>query len=220
MSSDDSLDDPTTNAAYAADTAPVVNDSAPDVDFLDESAGYADSAADNNEFCDGDMLDEMTNGTIVPGTQVNYRPGSNVNTPYDVFTAGSQHHAASMTVVFPCILGINPDYETWIGKTMLDDWGICCPHEFQIRAIHRAAFHRDELVYIIAKTGSGKSAVPLTVGSLLTGVVITRVPLVGLGSDQVSKSCNSNNYIKAYHVDKLCRKDSQKLHNRLDAMTA
>ena len=48
MSSDDSLDDPATDAAYAADTAhvasdtaPVADDSAPDVDFLDESAGYA-----------------------------------------------------------------------------------------------------------------------------------------------------------------------------------
>jgi hypothetical protein len=162
----------------------------------------------------------MTNGTIVPGTHVNYCPGSNVNTPYDMITAGSQRHAASMTVVFPCILGINPDQETWIRKTMLDDWGIRCPHKFQIRAIYRAAFHRDELVYIIAKTGSGKSAIPLTVGSLLTGVVITLVPLIGLGSDKVSMSCNLNNYIEAYHVDELCGKDGEKFRNRLDAMTA
>ena len=175
MSSDDSLDDPATDATYAADTAPVANDSAPDVDFLDESAGYADSAADNNEFCDGDALNEMTNGTIVPGTQVNYRPDSNVNTLYNVITAGSQRHAASMTVAFPCILGIRPDHETWIWKTMLDNWGICCPHEFQIRAIHQAAFHRNKLVYIITKTGVGKTAIPLTVGLLLTGVVITRI---------------------------------------------
>ena len=148
------------------------------------TVSYAfDYAANNNEFCDGDTLDEMTNGTIVPGTQVNYRPGSNVNTPYDVITAGSQRHTASMTVAFLCILGINPDHETWIQKTMLNNWGICCPHEFQIRAIHRAAFHRDELVYIIAKTGLGKFAIPLTVGLLLTGVVITLVPLIGLGSD-------------------------------------
>ena len=43
MSSDDSLDDPATDASYAADSAPVANDSAPDIDFLDESAGYADN---------------------------------------------------------------------------------------------------------------------------------------------------------------------------------
>jgi hypothetical protein len=137
----------------------------------EHTVGYAyDSVADNNEFCYGDTLNEMTNGTIVPGTQVNYCPGSNVNSPYDVITAGSQHHAASMTVAFPCILGINPDHETWIWKTMLNNWGICCPHEFQFHVIRQAAFHRDELVYIITKTGSGKSAIPLTVGLLLTAL--------------------------------------------------
>jgi hypothetical protein len=128
MSSDNSLDDPATNDAYATDSAPVADDSTPDVDFLDESAEYTDSyipdtnkstandfaddksksavehtsvkhiavehttvkhtaakhptaehtvgnannsAANNNEFCDGNTLDEMTDGTIKPGTQVN-----------------------------------------------------------------------------------------------------------------------------------------------------
>jgi hypothetical protein len=33
--------------------------------------------------------------------------------------------------------------------------------------------------------GFGKLAVLLTVGSLQTGVTVTKVPLVGLGSDQV-----------------------------------
>jgi superfamily II DNA helicase RecQ len=74
-------------------------------------------------------------------------------------------------------------------------------------------------LYIIAKTGSGKSAIPLTVGTLLTGVVITLVPLVGLGSNQVSKSCNAANYVKAYHVNEHHRKDAEKLRYRLDAMT-
>ena len=106
----------------------------------------------------------MTNGTIVSGTQVNYHPGSNVNTPYDVITAGSLRQAASLIVESPCISGINPDHETWIRKTMLNDWGICHPHKFQIHAIHQATFYRDELVYIIAKTGLGKSAISLTVG--------------------------------------------------------
>jgi superfamily II DNA helicase RecQ len=127
-----------------------------------------------------------------------------------------------MLVDSPCILGINPDHETWIWKTMHNDWGICHPHEFQIRAIHQAAFTRDELlcIIIIAKTGSGKSAIPLTVGTLLTGVVITLVPLVGLGSNQVSKSCNAANYVKAYHINEHHRKDAKKLRYHLDAMTA
>ena len=104
---------------------------------IEHTAGNAnDSSVDNNEFSDGDTVDEMTNGTIVPETQVNYHSGSNVNTPYNVITAGSLRHAASMIVDSPCISGIKPDLETWIWKTMLDGWGICCPHDFQICAIH------------------------------------------------------------------------------------
>jgi hypothetical protein len=74
-------------------------------------------------------------------------------------------------------------------------------------------------LYIIAKAGSGKSAIPLTVVTLLTGVVVTLVPLIGLGSNQVTKSCNAANYIKAYHVDEHRGKDADKLHYRLDSMT-
>ncbi len=120
----------------------------------------------------------------------------------------------------PCILGIDPNHEAWIRKTMQDGWGIRHPHEFQICTIHRAAFTRDEVLYIIAKTGSGKSVILSTVGTLLTGVVITLVPLVGLGSNQVSKSCNAANYVQAYYVDKHRGKDGEKLRYRLDAMTA
>ena len=37
---------------------------------------------------------------------------------------------------------------------MKDDWGIQYPHEFQIRAIHHIAFQRDQILYLVAKTGS------------------------------------------------------------------
>jgi superfamily II DNA helicase RecQ len=56
------------------------------------------------------------------------------------------------------------------------------------------------MLYIIAQTGSGKSAIPLTVGTLLTGVVITLVPMIGLVSVQVAKSCNAANYVEVYHM--------------------
>ena len=74
-------------------------------------------------------------------------------------------------------------------------------------------------MYIIPKTGSGKSAIPFTVGLLLMVVVITLVPHISLRSDQVSQSFNSNNYIKAYHADKLRGKDGKKLRNCLNAIT-
>jgi superfamily II DNA helicase RecQ len=98
---------------------------------------------------------------------------------------------------------------------MLDDWGIRFPHEFQICAVHHIAFHHDQIVYIVAKTGSGKSAIPLSIGSLQTGVTLTMVPLVGLGSDQVNNSRNRNNLIKAYHLDKNRGRDGYTLRSRL-----
>ena len=85
---------------------------------------------------------------------------------------------------------------------MMDDWGVQYPHEFQLRAIHHVAFHHDQIVYIIATTGSGKLAIPLPIRSLQTGVTCLMVPLVGLGSDQVNNSKNSKILIEAYHLDK------------------
>ena len=96
-----------------------------------------------------------------------------------------------------------------------DDWGIQFPHDWQIRAIHVIAFSRDTSTFLIAKTGSGKSAVPLTVGSLLTGITLTMVPLVGLGSDQVNKCSNDVNYIEGYHLDEHRGSDARLLRDRL-----
>ncbi len=58
------------------------------------------------------------------------------------------------------------------------DWGILYPHKFQICAIHDIVFHGNQIICLIAKMGSGKLAVLLTVGSLQTGVTVTMVPLV------------------------------------------
>jgi hypothetical protein len=71
------------------------------------------------------------------------------------------------------------------------------------------------MVYVCAKTGSGKLAIPLTAGSLLTRVIITLVPLVGLGSNQVSKSTNDGSFIEAYHVDKHCGPDATLLNKKV-----
>jgi hypothetical protein len=84
---------------------------------------------------------------------------------------------------------------------MLMDWGIGKLCNFQIKAIHQAAFFQEQMVYVCTKTGFGKLAIPLTAGSLLSRVIITLVPLVGLGSDQVSKSSNDASYIEVYHID-------------------
>jgi len=95
------------------------------------------------------------------------------------------------------------------------DWGIQYPREFQIRAIHHIAFQHDQILYLVAKSGSGKSAIPLKIGSLQTGVTLSMVPLVGLGSDQVNNSRNSTNSIEAYHLDENRGGDGYALRRRL-----
>jgi superfamily II DNA helicase RecQ len=98
---------------------------------------------------------------------------------------------------------------------LLDNWGILYPHEFQIPAIHNIAFHCDQIIYLSAKTGSGKLAVLLTVGSIQTSVTVTMVPLVGLGSNQVKNRSNDNNLIKACHLDEHHGNDNKALRNWL-----
>ncbi len=120
---------------------------------------------------DSESETEDTQGTTVPGTQL---------TPFSRLTAPSRREQAVAGVGPSDLVGIDPQHESWIRKCMLDDWEIVHPHEFQIRAIHRIAFCDNQLIYIVAKTGSGKSAIPLTAGSLLTGVTLSMVPLVGL----------------------------------------
>jgi superfamily II DNA helicase RecQ len=98
---------------------------------------------------------------------------------------------------------------------MLDDWRIHSTHEFQLRVIHHITFQCNQLLHIIAKTGLGKSAIPQTIGSLQTGVTLSMVPLIGLGSDQVNKSQNNDNLIEAYHLDKHRGIDGKALRERL-----
>jgi hypothetical protein len=71
----------------------------------------------------------------------------------------------------------------------------------------------------LCKNWLRKSAIPLTAGSLLLRVIITLVPLVGLGSDQVSKSTNVGSLIEAYHVDEHRGPDATLLKKRLLSIT-
>jgi superfamily II DNA helicase RecQ len=143
---------------------------------------------------------------VIPGTQLN---------PYDALIAAHCCKAAGQTILDLDVIGINPDHKRWICQSMLQDWGICLLHKFQICVIHLIVFHCNRLVYLIAKTGSGKLAVPLTIGLMPNGITLTMVPLVGLGSNQVSKSMNEANCIKAYHLDKHRGVDAQVLRDCL-----
>ena len=147
----------------------------------------------------------------VPATHNNF-----TTTPYNNLMSASRRESAGWSVEPSNVNGINKQHEMWIRQcTMKEDWGIQYPHEFQIRAIHHIAFQRDQILYLVAKTGSGKSAIPLTIGSLQTGVTLSMVPLVGLGSDQVNNSRNSTNLIEAYHLDENRGVDGYALRRQL-----
>jgi hypothetical protein len=139
------------------------------------------------------MENGKSNGIIIPGAE---------QTPDDIITIAAWRKAAGHSIAPSNIIDINQVHKRWIRQAMLNDWGIHSPHEFQLCTIHHIAFQCNQLLYIITKTGSGKSAIPLTIGLLQTGVTLLMVPLVGLGSDQVNKKSNNDNLIEAYHLNK------------------
>jgi superfamily II DNA helicase RecQ len=66
-------------------------------------------------------------------------------------------------------------------------WKIENPREYQIKAIFYLVFLRIRMLYLIRKTGEGKSLVLLGAATMLCGVTICLVPLLGLGSSQASR---------------------------------
>ncbi len=157
-------------------------------------------------------------GTVVAATQIEGADDATAVmriTPYNALSDCHCCEAGGGTIAQSNVAGVDPTHKRWIRQYMLDNWGIQSPNEFQIQAVHSIAFCRDRLVYLIAKTGLGKSAVSLTVGSMQNGVTLTKVLLIGLGSDQVSKSTNEANMIESYHLDKHRGIDSQVLRDCL-----
>jgi len=104
-----------------------------------------------------------------------------------------------------------------IEEAMKRHWGIDEPHSFQVRAIHEGSFKDGSVIHVWAKTGSGKSAIPLTISTLRRGITVVLVPLLGLGSDQVTKSHGVGGNIESYHVDEHQGEDAALLHKRLSS---
>jgi hypothetical protein len=150
---------------------------------------------------------------------INFVPAAlnHATLPCNNIMSASRRESTGRSVEPSNVTGIDNQHEMWmwIRQVIIDDWGIQFPHEFQICAIHHVAFHRDQIVYIIAKTGSGKSAISLLIGLLQTGVTLLMVPLVRLGSDQVKNSRNCKNLIEAYHLNENRGRDGYALRSWL-----
>ena len=69
-------------------------------------------------------------------------------------------------------------------------WSVLEPRIFQVFALYYMVFLSNQLIYLIRKTGEGKSMIILGAATMRRGVTVVLVPLIGLGSDQVNKSMN------------------------------
>ena len=114
---------------------------------------------------------------------------------------------------------VPPSHRCIIKDALNIDWDIDSPCDFQIVSINRGAYSNDTVMYLISKTGSGKSAVPLTIAMLCRGVTIVLVPLLGLGSHQVKKASRAEKGLCWYHVDEHKGADGTLLRNWLLNMT-
>ena len=64
-----------------------------------------------------------------------------------------------------------------IESSLREDWGIDTPHEFQVQSVYRgASFFGDVYLHNWAKTGYGKSVIPLCIASLRCGVAVIEEP--------------------------------------------
>jgi hypothetical protein len=96
-----------------------------------------------------------------------------------------------------------PDYvASAIRKELQVTWGCASPRSYQIEAIFHLVYRNTDMMYLIRKTGEGKSLVLQGMASMLKGITITMVPLLGLGSDLESKCTVEDSItIESYHLD-------------------
>jgi superfamily II DNA helicase RecQ len=96
-----------------------------------------------------------------------------------------------------------PDYvSSAIRNELRLTWGCASPRSYQIDAIFHLVYRNTDMIYLIRKTGEGKSLVMQGMSSMIKGITIVMVPLLGLGSDMESKcTTTANANVEAYHLD-------------------
>ena len=108
-----------------------------------------------------------------------------------------------------------PQSSADIIATILADHGVHSPSPFQIDAIFQLCIRRVSMLYLIRKTGEGKSLVLKGMATIKRGITLCLVPLVGLGSDQAIKTTCMTCGVEAYHVDEWKGDWCDALMNRL-----
>ena len=90
------------------------------------------------------------------------------------------------------------------------------PRPYQIESIFQLTYRKLDMMYLIRKCGDGKSLVMHAMATILRGITIVMVPLIGLGSDQISKTKRPEVEVEAYHIDEFRDDDVSKLTERLE----
>ena len=108
-----------------------------------------------------------------------------------------------------------PRFEQIIRKLLAKELGVEHPRQFQIDAIFHLVFRKVGMMYLICKTGEGKSLVMMGTAVALRGVTVVMGPLQGLGTDQANKSKRIERGIESYHADEFRDADRAKLDLRL-----
>ena len=99
-----------------------------------------------------------------------------------------------------------------------DGLGFPNPRPYQVDALFHLAFRKIRLMYLIRKTGEGKSMVIMGLALALDGIIVAMGPLHGLGTDQANKSKRPSSGLEAYHVDEFREGDYAKLVHRLSIL--
>ena len=110
-----------------------------------------------------------------------------------------------------------PDYVSSAIRNELQlTWGYAHPRSYQIEAIFHLVYQNTDMMYLIRQTGEGKSLVMQGMASMLKGVTIVMVPLLGLGSDLESKCTTTTANVEAYHLDEYRLQHASILCNHLN----
>ncbi len=114
-----------------------------------------------------------------------------------------------------------PDYVSSAIRNELQlTWGCAHPRSYQIEAIFHLVYRKTDMMYLIRKTGEGKSLVMQGMSSMLKGITLTMVPLLGLGSDLESKCTVDNSIsVEAYHLDEYRNNHAAILRHHLNQYT-
>ncbi len=190
-------------------------------------------AADGASFVDGDDDDDdplltqppsVLNIVRSPSSLADEQPPSFLDSVRRVIDNETEFTRRSTTEYVPPSPPsiVIPDYISAAIKTeLLLTWQCKTPRPYQIEAIFHLVYSKMDMMYLIRKTGEGKSLVLNGMSSILKGVTISMVPLLGLGSDQAQKCRNANTTktVEAYHLDEFCHKNASELRKQLNLFT-